>query len=180
MKKIIVGIIFFFSSQLGFSQNSVEKNSLSLPHPFGKYLNKCFTDLEPINYLKSHPLTQKKELCNLAILLYLEVYHQDSLFNEAIYIRLKQIANKFYKEGTPVLIVGNGMNSIESALKLNNKGNPYGITFISMGNSCLNSTDVDNGIKKFNQETKKLVNYIEPVNEIKKNKKRNTTTAKKH
>ncbi len=124
-----------------------------------KYINRCIDGLESVEYLKNNSITKEMDFCNLATCFsFLESYDKDSLFNEAIYERLRQIAQEFYNEGTPILIIGNGMNSAELSQRLNKEENGYGVTYVSLGNSCLSFGSLDKGITKFNLETKLLVN----------------------
>lgn len=149
-----------------------------------KYVNRCVDSLETIEYLKTNIYSKGLEFCNLASCLgFLEAYDEDTLLNQAIFKRLQQIAHRFYNEGTPVLIYSGGMNSVETCQKLNEEGNSYGITYVSLGNSCLSFGSMDKGIQYFNAETKSLVNF--PASDDEKGKKkrkekRGTTKNKRH
>tara|TARA_R110000850_G_scaffold274573_1_gene412211 strand:+ start:543 stop:1025 length:483 start_codon:yes stop_codon:yes gene_type:complete len=135
-----------------------------------KYVNLCIDSLETVEYLKTNSYSKGLDFCNLASCFgFLKVYDDDTLLNQAIFERLKQIAQRFHLEGTPILLHGGGMNNIESCKALNEQGNPYGITYVSLGNSCLTYGLVDKAIQKFNEETKRLVNY--QVSESKKQKR---------
>jgi len=145
-----------------------------------KYVNRCIDSLETIEYLKTNNNSKGLDFCNLATCFaFLEAYGEENLLNQALYVRLEQIARRFYYEGTPVLIHGGGMNSTESCQRLNKEGNPYGITYVSLGNSCVSFGSKDKGIKKFNKETKRLVNHI-TTEDRKKKEKRGTTKNKTH
>lgn len=161
MKSIF--ILYFLSVLAGQALGQIPVDSVN-SGPV-TYVNRCLDGLEPLGYIKSHPLTQNQEFCNIAsCMMLLEVFDKDSLLNTAIFERLRQIARKFHNEGTSVMISYPGMNSVRRSEELNEGKNPNGITYVSMGNSCLSFGSLDKGIKEFNLETKRLINSYQPVN----------------
>ena len=145
-----------------------------------KYVNRCIDNLETVEYLNNSGLPEELAFCNLATCFsVLEAYDKDTLLNQAIYERLRQIAQVFHNEGTPILILGSGSNSIESSERLNSVKNPYGITYVSIGNSCLTFGSKNKGIFEFNRETKRLVNYQVPSDK-KLKKRRKEKRVSKH
>ena len=149
---------------LTYSQGSDSSYSTPL---LEQYVNRCVDSLETIEYLKTYSHSRGLEFCNLAgCFVFLEAYGEDTLLNQAIFERIRQIAQRFYNDGTPILIHVGGINSVESCKRLNEEGNSYGITFISLGNSCLSNGSMDRGIQYFNAETKRLVHF--PVSDDEK------------
>ena len=129
----------------------------SLKHEFDGILNRCFDDLDLVPYLDQNPRFIEIKFCNLAMLFMLEVYPDDSIFTQSIIKKAKLIAQRFYDDATPVLIVRNGMNSIENARRLNLKSESSDLTYVSFGNSCLSTGLIDLGIAEFNRETRRLI-----------------------
>ncbi|BDD08299.1 hypothetical protein FUAX_07310 [Fulvitalea axinellae] len=179
MKRAIFILIIQLFPILTFGQS---KDSIYSTLLLDKYVNRCIDSLDSIEYLKINNYSKRLDFCNLAsCFTFLEAYDKDTLLNQALYVRLEQIARRFYSEGTPVLIHRGGMNSTELCERLNKEGNPYGITYVSLGNACVSYGSMDIGIKKFNEETKRLVDYIATEDRKKKKKeKRGTTKNKTH
>lgn len=157
MKIIPFILVFHLLPIVIFGQTSYIINETPL---LDKYVNRCIDSLEPIEYLENHKLAKQAGFCSLAGCFFLlEMYDEDSVLNQAVFERVRQIAEKFYDEGTPIFISGGGMNSVEESRKLNEQGNLYGITYVSMGNSCLSFGSRNKGISEFNSVTSLLVNY---------------------
>ncbi|KXX66874.1 hypothetical protein [Flammeovirga sp. SJP92] len=178
MKRAIFILIVQLISILAFGQ---DKDLIYSTPLLDKYVNRCIDSLEPIEYLKINDYSKEIDFCNLAsCLTFLEAYDQDSLLNQAIYERLRQIAQVFYNEGTPILLLGYSMNSVELSESLNMKENPYGITYISLGNSCLSFGSFGKGVEEFNKETILLVKYQVPNEENPKKKKKSVIQKNKN
>jgi hypothetical protein len=71
--------------------------------------------------------------------------------------RVEEIAGRFYQEGSPILILLGGSNSVDTANKLNKKRNKYNLTYVSFGNYCVGSKQEDEFEKVFNDRTMKLL-----------------------
>ncbi|WP_281612662.1 hypothetical protein [Flammeovirga sp. SubArs3] len=181
MRKVLFILTVQLISTLVFGQ---DKDSIYSTPLLDNYVNRCIEGLEPIEYLKINNYSKGLDFCNLAsCLTFLEAYDQDSLLNQAIFERLRQIAQEFYIEGTPILILGYSMNSVELSESLNKKEDSYGITYVSLGNSCISFGSFDKGVEEFNKETRILVNYQDSNDENienKKKEKRSTTKNKNH
>lgn len=79
----------------------------------------------------------------------------DFLQQHSVMHRLEEIADTLIEEGTPTLISGNGMNSVENAILRNAQPNKYHLFYISTGNHCISNPNSmeDEGIEAFNRRT---------------------------
>jgi len=79
----------------------------------------------------------------------------DSLSRTALKERLEEMADTFVAEGTPILLSGNGMNSVHNAARENTQPNSYNLKYVSTGNSCISDygTSKDSGVSAFNRRT---------------------------
>jgi hypothetical protein len=124
--------------------------------------------LEPLNR-NLHFLPKSKEVLEFeasrikmdnitSCLVLIEYEITDSVQLEIIYKRLEDFAEYFYQQNEPLIIVSNGLNSVEQTEKLNRKKHAKNINYVSLGNSCLGNIQKEIGIKRFNNRTQLLLN----------------------
>jgi hypothetical protein len=151
-----------------FCQDSLLKNqNVNL---FDKYLNCTHDNLTKSKVLDSieviTSLNLKNALHCFIIFANFKYFNNDSLIFSSICNRFREISAIAYNEGNPLIIVKEGLNSVYYTEKLNEENNPYGITYICLGNCCIcGDKEKDKAISVFNDETYRLVKYVFPVKE---------------
>jgi hypothetical protein len=154
MKSITIVFLFYLICPKLSGQNS--------EHP--EYLNQTFQIFKPnqkINVLEKN-LTLK--LTNVAACLAMLELPKEFLSIEEEYEineRLQEIAEKLFLQGTPIYLIKEGKNSMLKAGELNVKKSKNGISYVSLGNSCISSKRLDKGVNLFNNRTLALIKLKE-------------------
>src|SRR5690242_20282041 len=86
------------------------------------FYNQTFADLAPFPSLDSSHLKAYEEICtNLAgCFVVLEAYPLRAQEAEALYVRMEELASRFYRKGTPLILM-HGLGSTESANHLSKR-----------------------------------------------------------
>ena len=79
----------------------------------------------------------------------------DSLGQNSVYHRLESMADQFYQEGKPLILM-HGLESFDQAQRLNQVPNQYKIFYFG-DNSCVSYSKESIGREVFNQKTYSLV-----------------------
>jgi hypothetical protein len=123
-----------------------------------KFINRSFNSLEQDSTLLTIELRYGVRLDNIQPCLMLatvKILNEEQM--EHLNARVEEIAERFYKEGSPILLSIGGNNSVGTVHELNTKGNKYNVTYLSFGNYC----NVEKGEyefeKVFNSKTMKLL-----------------------
>ncbi|MCB0837981.1 MAG: hypothetical protein KDD99_15015 [Bacteroidetes bacterium] len=153
---IILGLILI--PYLAYAQEQAQEEISNKDLPIWA-LNHHFEGLNPNAVLDTSIISRGYDFQSLgACLAFLEAFDDNPLVNEIVYLRLQEIAERFYDMNTPVLVLENGAGSWEGAVKANNEDTRNGIIFTSMGNSCLSFGSMNKGIQAFNRQTQELLN----------------------
>ena len=162
MKKIliIITVVFFHLQAKG---QVMENDSAIASQHKNPFIIRCFVNLTPNPKLDSLEKVYKFRFCSLAACinpLTTEYLERQAL--EAIKIRLEEIAERFVKEGTPVLVFIGGDSSYKYAERMNEGKNAYNIQYVSFGDYC-NLYKNDKFLETmFNDKTKQLLGIKEP------------------
>jgi hypothetical protein len=159
MKK---NIIAFFTLMLSYTAYGQQADSVLATSDYKaqiEVLNHQFPDLKRNASLGELENRYKITLNTiggcLMILEYAEVLRLDSSGKTALKKRLEEVADTYGTEGSPILLSGNGMNSVENAISNNSQPNDYNIKYVSTGNSCISELGswAYFGIAAFNRST---------------------------
>jgi hypothetical protein len=124
-----------------------------------KYVNRNFDSLLTDQGLKTLETKYGIKFQSLAACinpLTIQILNEDEI--KFIKVRLEQIAQVLFNEGTPILISVGGSNSVQGTKELNEKGNRYNVTYVSFGNYALLKRENMN-LKKPSMEKQK--NFLE-------------------
>lgn len=146
MKKLI-SIIFF----IGYLPVNGQVDS-----KINDYVNHCFNDLPSSQQIDSLGNRWNLDFCNIASLMVVEALPLNESDLNLMSQRSDELADRFYREGSPLILLYGGMNNSFEAKELN-KAKSDSITYVSLGNTCLTNGIVDKLISRFNKKTLALM-----------------------
>lgn len=121
-------------------------------------INRCFANLTPHPKLDSLEKVYQFRFCSLAACINpLTSEHFEGQALESIKIRLEELAERFVKEGTPVLVSIGGDGSYQYAQRMNRVENEYHITYVSFGDYCVLGRNDRYFESVFNDKTNQLL-----------------------
>src|SRR6187455_3308603 len=133
----LIVIVFILSVQVTYGQGE-KSDSLAFKHNLDKFINRSFDSLKADNLLLKNETRHGVKLDNLGSCLMfatVRILNEDEL--KHLNARVEEIAERFYREGSPILISLGGSNSVYATNRLNQKGNKYHVTYVSLGNYCV-------------------------------------------
>jgi hypothetical protein len=179
MYKLILLLLIFTGSVFGQAINRDTSDSLEfLSPPELEPLNRKIEGLTENEQIRQFENKHNQKLSNIITCISYLYFDLSPEQKRIITDRLKEIAIKLVERKEPVIILTSGKNSWEEAKRLNGALNPHGITYVSMGNSCLGNERQEEGIHIFNKQTlnslgiETLVEKSQTQDKIQKKKKR--------
>ena len=156
--KLIKTIIFGLISCLTSYGQTSDKDSLLASLYADTHMKRCFDGLSQSPELDSLESKLGFHFCNLASCVNpFSVAYLKGRDRELVRLRLEEIAERFVKDGTPILLILGGLSGGDEADKLNAERNEHNIRYVTTGNYC----DVQETEKyfeyAFNLRTRKLL-----------------------
>ncbi len=153
----LIAIVFILGIQVTYGQEA-KSDSIAFKYNLDKFINRSFDSLKTDNLLLTIEARHGVKFDNLGSCLMLatvRILNEDEL--KHLNARVEEIAERFYTEGSPILISLGGSNSVYATNRLNQKGNKYNVTYVSLGNYCVVDKGEDEIEKVFNDRTMKLL-----------------------
>ncbi len=160
MRKILL-LLFSLTYYSSFGQPSVSQSIsyINSDSSDTKYLHQSF------NHFKYNPVIDSLEVVLgtkleniIGCLSLLAIDSQEHLLKtlerNMVLERLRELSEKLFQQGTPIVILDSGMNSVAHARRLNDEEK---FLYVSLGNSCLSFEDWEQGLAVFNHSTHVLV-----------------------
>lgn len=125
--------ILLICGNIAFGQ---KMNSDSLNLLLDKFVNVTFDDLEQIDGIEELENKYKIGLSSVGSCVnpFLGQFNDKEF--QILKRRIQQLSERFYNNGTPLIITSGGMGDIENADRKNKIKNKYNVTFISLGGFC--------------------------------------------
>lgn len=157
---LVIGFNLF-----GQTEGLEKANSDSLTLLLDKFVNVSFEDLDKIEGIDDFQKKYNITLDNVATCVVLPVELLTDKEFAILERRIQQLSEKFYENGTPLILSCGGMGDIEAVDRKNKMKNRFNATFISLGGSCLPDRNVEKLSKILTARTLELLK-IESINSV--------------
>jgi|SRR5687768_3031592 len=154
----LIGLILGLLFSLATDAQLMENDSLISTLYNDEFMIRCFEDLTKSDKIDSLENKVGFHFCSIAACVNLfSVEYLKGKNRELVKLRLEEIAERYAKEGTPVILMLGGLSGGDQANKLNSVKNEYNIKYVSTGNYCL-VTETENYFEYvFNKRTNEIL-----------------------